>query len=62
MEQWSNMETVVNASIFTVVMGLIFYFKLWWDGPGASWRFTRWFFGILVIIVLVVGLCVYLMR
>jgi len=41
MEQWSNMETAVNASIFTVVMGLIFHFKLWWDGPGASWRFTR---------------------
>jgi hypothetical protein len=59
MEQWSNVETAMYSSIFTAMLGLIFYFKLWWNGPGASWRVTRWFFGILAVVVLIVGVSVY---
>ncbi|MNN06699.1 hypothetical protein D3C81_1195000 [compost metagenome] len=61
MDQWSNMETAFYASIFTVILGGIFYFKLWWDGPGVGWKFTRWFFAILLVVTLVVGVCTYFM-
>lgn len=61
MDQWSNIETALYTSIFTVFLGLIFYFKLWWDGPGVSWSFTKKFFCILVITVCIVGVCAYFM-
>ncbi|WP_204603909.1 hypothetical protein [Cohnella boryungensis] len=51
-----------NSAILTVVLGLIFYFMLWWYGPGASWRVTRWYFGILAVVVLIVGVSVYLLN
>ncbi|GLC90056.1 hypothetical protein LYSBPC_31830 [Lysinibacillus piscis] len=57
----SNLETAIYSSIFTIILGVIFYVRLWWDGNNLSWRFTRWFFVILAIIVGIVGICVYLM-
>ncbi|AVK85910.1 hypothetical protein C3943_21635 [Lysinibacillus sp. B2A1] len=61
MAQWSNVETAMYSCIFTVVLGAIFYMKWWWDGNGITWKFTKYFLGILAIIVCIVGISVYFM-
>ncbi len=40
-----------------LILGAIIYGKLWWDGAGMSWRFTKWYFGLFAVGALITGIC-----
>lgn len=47
------------AFISIMLLGVVIFIKLWWDGPGTSLAFTKWFFGIFFIAALIVGACTF---
>ena len=53
------MENAFIAFICTIILGVIIYVKIWWEGPGTSFTFTKWYSGIFFIAALIVGVCTY---
>ncbi|SFF07831.1 hypothetical protein SAMN04487969_11358 [Paenibacillus algorifonticola] len=49
------MTDALIAFASTMLLGIIILVKIWWDGDGTSWRFTKWFSGICLAVALVVG-------
>ncbi|GIO06613.1 hypothetical protein J31TS6_26410 [Brevibacillus reuszeri] len=47
------------AFITTLLFGVVIFAKIWWDGSGMSFTFTKWYFGIFFIAALVVGACTF---
>lgn len=44
----------------TLLLGVIIFLKLFWDGSGImSFKFTKWFFGIVLIAALIAGVGFY---
>ncbi|BFH65362.1 hypothetical protein [Paenibacillus azoreducens] len=50
------MTNAFIAFISIVLLGIVIYVKVWWDGAGMSLRFTKWFFGICLVAAAVVGI------
>lgn len=42
-----------------MLLGVVIYGTAWWQGPGISIRFTKWFFGIFFIAAAVSGILTY---
>jgi hypothetical protein len=38
-----------------MLLGAVIYGTAWWQGPGVTWKFTKWFFGIFFIAAIVTG-------
>ncbi|MGG1637959.1 hypothetical protein MHH56_05045 [Paenibacillus sp. FSL K6-3182] len=47
------------AFISIILFGVVIFVKIWWDGEGTSFKFTKWYFGIFFIAALIVGGCTY---
>jgi len=48
------------AFICIILLGVVIFVKIWWDGTSTSFTFIKWFFGIFFIAALIVGACTYL--
>jgi len=55
------MENALIALVAMVILGIILYIRLWWDGPGISFKFTKWYFGIALIAALIVAAVTFFM-
>lgn len=53
--RWLNMFNAFIAFLSTFLLGVVIYAKIWWDGSGVGWKFTKWFFGLFFIAALIVG-------
>lgn len=49
------MENTLIAFVTSILIGAIFFGILWWEGSWFSLRFTKWYFGILFVVSIVVG-------
>ncbi len=49
------MENALIAFISILLLGVVVFAKIWWDGSGISFKFTKWYFGIFFIVALIVG-------
>ncbi|MFS0556764.1 hypothetical protein [Brevibacillus sp. 179-C9.3 HS] len=49
------MENALIGFISTLIVGTVIFVSVWWEGTYFSWKFTKWFFGILFAIALGVG-------
>ncbi|MNC43493.1 hypothetical protein D3C75_923560 [compost metagenome] len=49
------MENALIAFISILLLGVVIFVKIWWDGPGISFKFTKWYFGIFLLAALIVG-------
>ncbi len=47
------------AFIYIIILGAVIYAKIWWDGPGLSFKFTKWYFSIFFVVGLIVGVFTY---
>ena len=47
----------LGAFTAVLLLGAVIYGKLWWDGSGMSWRFTKWYFGLFAVGALITGIC-----
>ncbi|WP_212961152.1 hypothetical protein [Cohnella xylanilytica] len=45
--------------ISILILGGVIYAKLWWDGSGMSWKFTKWYSLLFVIAALAVGIGIW---
>ncbi|MEK3750053.1 hypothetical protein NYE25_17680 [Paenibacillus sp. FSL E2-8871] len=50
-----KMENALIAFISILLLGVVVFAKIWWDGSGISFKFTKWYFGIFFIVALIVG-------
>jgi hypothetical protein len=53
---------VTNAAIVFVcvlLIGIGIYIRIWWDGHGVSFKFTKWYFAIFLAASLILGLLTY---
>lgn len=55
------MFNALIAFLSVLLLGILIFVKLWWDGEGMSLRFAKWYFGIFLIAALIVGVCTYFM-
>ncbi|WP_187386106.1 hypothetical protein [Paenibacillus tuaregi] len=49
------MENGLIALVSVLLLGIVIYAKLWWDGSTMSLRFTKWYFGLFLLGALIVG-------
>ncbi|WP_433945534.1 hypothetical protein [Paenibacillus sp. SN-8-1] len=49
------MENGLIALVSILLLGIVIYAKLWWDGSTMSLRFTKWYFGLFLLGAVIVG-------
>ncbi len=49
------MENALIAFISILLLGIVIFAKIWWDGSGIGFKFTKWYFGIFFVAALIVG-------
>jgi len=42
-----------------MLLGVVIYGTAWWQGPGISIRFTKWFFGLFLAAAAVTGMLTF---
>lgn len=50
-----KMENGLIALVSILLLGIVIYAKLWWEGSGMSWQFTKWYFGLFLFGAVIVG-------
>ena len=55
------MENALIALVTMVILSIVVYIRLWWDGPGISLKFTKWYFGIALIAALIIAAVTFFM-
>ncbi|MFC5404906.1 hypothetical protein [Cohnella soli] len=53
------MDNAIGGFFAILILGAIIYGKIWWDGPGLNWRFTKWYFAIFLVAAIAVGVGTY---
>ncbi len=56
-----KMENAIIAFVSIMLLGVVIFVKIWWDGAGISMRFTRWFFALFFVAAFVGGLYTFWM-
>lgn len=51
------MSDSIISSIIVLVLGVLLYISLWWNAVYTGWRFARWYFGIVLALAVIVGVC-----
>ncbi|WP_338552769.1 hypothetical protein [Paenibacillus sp. KS-LC4] len=47
------MENALIVLVIIPIIAIAIFIKVWWDGNGMSWKFTKWYFGIFLVLALV---------
>ncbi|MFD2170506.1 hypothetical protein [Tumebacillus lipolyticus] len=50
------MGNALTAFALAFLIGAIFYGILWWQGDGMGLRFAKWYFIILFVVSMIVGI------
>lgn len=50
-----TMTDALIAFVSTIILGIVILAKIWWDGDGTSWRFTKWYSVVFFAVAIVVG-------
>lgn len=49
------MENALIVFISILLLGAVIYGKIWWEGAGVSFKFTKWYFVIFSLAALIVA-------
>lgn len=49
------MSTPMTAFVAVLVLGVVAYLTMWWEGTWVNLRFTKWYFAIIVVLAIATG-------
>lgn len=53
------MENALIAFVSILILGIVVFVKIWWEGTGTSFRFTKWYFVFFILAAAGVGVYTY---
>ncbi|MGG1552475.1 hypothetical protein [Paenibacillus ferrarius] len=54
------MSDAFTVFIGIILLGLVIFIKVWWDGTGMSMKFTKWYFAFFFSTAVIGSICTFL--